>query len=144
MDFQNFRNFEFYKFHYFQSFFVRNRVTDFRYDMLKNDKFGFREGDSCISQLLSITHDIFTGFDANPPLDTRGVFLDISKAFDRVWHDGLIFKLKSYGVTGPFLSLIRNFLTDRYQRVVLKGKHLSGSGSMLGYLKVLFLVLCSF
>ena len=50
------------------------------------------------------------------------MFLDISKAFDRVWHDGLIFKLKSYGVTGPFLSLIRNFLTDRYQRVVLNGK----------------------
>ncbi len=48
--------------------------------------------------------------------------MDISKAFDRVWHDGLIFKLKSYGVTGPLLSLTQNFLTDRYQRVVLNGK----------------------
>ena len=56
---------------------------------------GFRKGDSCISQLLSITHDIFTGFDSTPLLDTRGVFLDISKAFDRVWHEGLVFKLKS-------------------------------------------------
>ena len=83
---------------------------------------GFREGDSCVSQLLSITHDIFTGFDANPPLDTRGVFLDISKAFDRVWHEGLIYKLKSYGVTGPLLSLLRDFLSGRYQRVVLNGK----------------------
>ena len=43
---------------------------------------GFRKGDSCISQLLSITHGIFKGFGANPPLDTRGIFLDISKAFD--------------------------------------------------------------
>ena len=60
---------------------------------------GFRKGDSCIAQLLSITHDIFKGFDANPPLDTRGIFLDISKAFDRVWHNGLIFKLRSYGVS---------------------------------------------
>ena len=67
---------------------------------------GFRKGDSCISQLLSITHDILTGFDASPSLDTRGVFLDISKAFDRVWHEGLIFKLKSYGISG---SLFRYF-----------------------------------
>ena len=51
---------------------------------------GFRKGDSCISKLLSITHDIFKGFDANSSLDTRGVFLDISKAFDRVGHKGLI------------------------------------------------------
>ena len=75
-----------------------------------------------MSQLLSITHDIFKGFDANPPLDTRGVFLDISKAFDRVWHDGLIFKLKSFGVSGSLLSLLRNFLSGRFQRVVLNGQ----------------------
>ena len=50
------------------------------------------------------------------------MFLDISKAFDRVWHDGLIFKLRSYGITGPFLSLLRNFLSDRFQRVVLNGQ----------------------
>ena len=83
---------------------------------------GFREGDSCISQLLSITHDIFQAFDANPPLDTRAVFLDISKAFDRVWHEGLILKLKSYGISGSLLSLLQNFLANRYQRVVLNGQ----------------------
>jgi len=43
---------------------------------------GFRKGDSCVSQLLSI--HFLRGFDANPSLDTRGVFLDISKAFDKV------------------------------------------------------------
>ena len=83
---------------------------------------GFRKGDSCISQLLSITHEILKGFDANLSLDTRGVFLDISKAFDRVWHDRLIFKLKSYGVTGPILLLIQDFLSGRSQRVVLDGQ----------------------
>ena len=47
---------------------------------------GVRLGDSCINQLLSITDDIFTSFDNG--LEVRGVFLDISKAFDRMWHDG--------------------------------------------------------
>ena len=40
----------------------------------------FERGDSCTSQLLSITYDMFKGFNANPPLDTRGICLDISKA----------------------------------------------------------------
>ena len=50
----------------------------------------------------------------------RGVFLDISKAFDKVWHAGLIFKLKANGVEGKMLNLIESFLNERYQRVVLK------------------------
>ena len=56
---------------------------------------GFRPGDSCINQLLSITHDIFTSFDNG--LEVKGVFLDISKAFHKVWHDGLIYKFKKIG-----------------------------------------------
>ena len=83
---------------------------------------GFKKGDSCISQLLFITHNILTGFDASPSLDTRGVFLDISKAFDRVWHEGLIFKLKSYGISGSLLSLLQSFLSERSQRVAIDGQ----------------------
>ena len=48
--------------------------------------------------MLNYFHEIQTVFDENPTVDIRGVFLDISKAFDKVWHDGIIFKLKSYGV----------------------------------------------
>ena len=44
----------------------------------------FRPGDSCVHQLISITYDIYKSFDANPSLEVRGIFLDMSKAFDRV------------------------------------------------------------
>ena len=53
---------------------------------------GFLPGDSCIAQLLSTIHEIQTAFDENPTVDLRGVFLGISEAFDKVWHDGIIFK----------------------------------------------------
>ena len=52
----------------------------------------------------------------------RGVFLVISKAFNKVWHDGIIFKLKAYGVEGELLSLLKNYLENREQRVVLNGQ----------------------
>ena len=52
----------------------------------------------------------------------RGAFLDISKAFDKVWHDDLIFKLKAHGVEGELLSLLENYLQYREQRVVLNGQ----------------------
>ena len=50
------------------------------------------------------------------------MFLDISKAFDRVWHEGLLFKLRSYGITGNLLLLIKDFLFNRLQRVELNGQ----------------------
>ena len=72
--------------------------------------------------MLSIIHEIQTAFDENPTADVRGVFLDISKAFDKVWHDGLLHKLKGYGVQGELLSLLRSYLQKRKQRVVLNGQ----------------------
>ena len=83
---------------------------------------GFLPGDSCIAQLLSIIHEIQTAFGNNPTVDVRGVFLDISKAFDRVWHSGLLFKLQAYGVEGKLLALLKDYLHNRKQRVVLNGQ----------------------
>ena len=107
---------------------------------------GFLPGDSCIAQMLSIIHEIKTSFDSNPPADVRGVFLDISKAFDKVWHKGLLYRIKSYRVEGELLSLLEYYLRDRKQRVVLNGQNSvwrkinSGApqGSVLGLL--LFLI----
>ena len=78
---------------------------------------GFKPGDSCINQLLSITQEIYKSFDKG--FDVCSVFLDISKAFDKVWHDGIFFKLKQNGIFCNLLNLLSNFLRDRKQRVVL-------------------------
>ena len=89
-------------------------------DLFSKSQSGFRKGDSCVSQLLSITHETFRGFDANPSLDTCGLFWDISKAFDKVWHEALIFELRSYGISNSLLCLSNSFSSERLQRVGLK------------------------
>ena len=91
-------------------------------DLLNPRQSGFRHGDSTIKQLLSITHTIFKALDCNPPCDVRSVYLDISKACDRVWHDGLLYKLERCGISGQLLFLITSFLNDRKQRTVLNGQ----------------------
>ena len=103
-------------------------VFDVMYEFLNKNNLltpkqsGFRPGDSTINQLLSITNEIHKAFDKYPSRETRAIFLDISKAFDKVWHEGLIFKLKSNAASGKLLDLIKSFLSERYQRVVLNGK----------------------
>ena len=65
--------------------------------LISKKQSGFRLGDSCINQILSIAHENYKSFDDN--LEVRALFLDISKAFDKVWHNGLIFKLKQNGIS---------------------------------------------
>ena len=81
---------------------------------------GFRSTRS-IADLLTVVSDrIARAFDRSGA--TRAVALDISKAFDRVWHAGLLHKLKSYGISGQIFGLISSFLSNRWLRVVLDGK----------------------
>ena len=67
----------------YSSFFIENKL-------IPSSQSGFKPGDSSINQLLSITHEIYSSFDEG--LEFRSVFLDISRAFDKLWHDGIIFK----------------------------------------------------
>ena len=85
-------------------------------NLLSPHRSGFIPGNSCVQQLISVTHDIHNAFDYTPSLEVRGVFLDISKAFDKVWHNGLMYKFKRNGISGDLLRLIENFLSDRFDR----------------------------
>ena len=90
----------------------------------------FKSGDSCINQLIAITHEIYQSFDES--YEVRGFFLDISKAFDKVWHEALIFKLRQNGVSGKLLNLIKDFLKNRKQRLVLKSQSSSWADVNVG------------
>ena len=112
-------------------------------NLVTKNQSGFRPGDSTTNQLYLLDE---TAFDSTKSLEVKTVFLDISKSFDKVWHDGLIFKLEQNGVSGNLLKLLQNYLRNRKQRVVQNGSHSDYSsiesgvpqGSVLGPL--LFLV----
>ena len=118
-------------------FFIRN-------DLISQNQSGFKSGDSCMNQLLAITYEIYKSFDAS--INVRAVFLDISKAFDKVWHQGLLYKLQQNSISGNLLETLIDFLKDRKQRVVLNVQNSSWAnieagvpqGSILGPL--LFLI----
>ena len=120
-------------------FFIENKLID-------ANQSGVKPGDSCINQLIAITHEIYQSFNAG--YDIRGVFLDISKAFDKFWHKGLIFKLKQNGISGKLLNLSKGFLKNRKQRVVSNGQFSSWTdvntevpqGSILGSLLLLIYI----
>ena len=105
---------------------------------------GFKKRDSTINQLIHLTHMIHKGLDDDQKVAM--IFLDITKAFDKIWHYGLLHKLKRIGINGSLLKLIESYLKNRSQRVVLNSSFsefltiISGvpQGSILGPL--LFLI----
>ena len=81
---------------------------------------GYKPLDSSVNQLIYIAHKIYQSLENGD--DVCFVSLDASSAFDRVWHEGLLFKLKCKGVNGKLLEWFRSYLTNRRQRVVIKGQ----------------------
>ncbi len=85
---------------------------------------------------------------STPKQHTCMVFCDISKAFDRVWHKGLLFKLQQYGIKGDLLKWLENYLTDRKQLVSIRATNSDlkaitagvPQGSVLGPLLLLIYV----
>ena len=76
-------------------------------------------GDSTVNQLAYLYNTFCQTLDAGK--EVRVVFCDICKAFDRVWHSGLLLKLQAAGVTGEVLAWFKSYLSNRKQRVVLPG-----------------------
>ena len=83
-------------------------------------QYGFRTLWSTADILTVLSERIYNSMDAGG--ETRAIALDISKAFDKVWHAGLLHKLKSYGVVGPILGILESFMIERSLKVVLDGQ----------------------
>ena len=81
---------------------------------------GFIPGDSTVYHLLNLYHDLCSAMDNNNT--AHAIFFDISKAFDRVWHRGLIHKLEAIGIRGKLLDWFRDYLSNRKQATVIKGE----------------------
>ena len=115
-------------------------------NLLALNQSGFKSGDSCINQLLWIIHKIYPSFDDG--FEVKSVFLGISNTFDKVRHEGIIFKLQQNSISDDLLNTLSDFLRNRKQRVTLNSQPSSWTnvnagvpqGSILGPLLVLIYI----
>ena len=86
---------------------------------LNKNQHGFHSGMSCLTQLLEYLYELENALDDGDSIDT--VYLDCSKAFDTVPYHHLLAKLQAAGIDGKVANWIEAFLTDRKQRVCIRG-----------------------
>ena len=82
-----------------------------KFKLLTDENYGFKANDSTMNQLLIMINTIINALDGNK--NACMVFLDITKEFDRVWHKGLLFKLRQFGVEGSFHRWCESYLSNR-------------------------------
>ena len=99
-------------------------------NLLNSRNSGFKPKDSAVNRLVELVHNIESGL--NDKEEIGIVFLDISKAFDKIWHEGLLFKLKQIGIDMSLLKWFQSYLSDRTQYVVLNGSASSHEPVMAG------------
>ena len=89
--------------------------------IINKSQSGFRRGRSTHDQIVRILDDIISGF--NLSKTSTAVFLDVEKAFDKVWHKGLIVKLHELGISVMFTHWILSFLNERLISVKVEDSH---------------------
>ena len=100
---------------------VKNHITEFLSDnnLLNPNQHGFRDGRSCLSELLDHYNEIINYLQFGTNVDV--VYLDFAKAFDKVDHKTLLNKMQILGITGKMYDFVRDFLTNRKQSVIVNG-----------------------
>ena len=123
---------------------VHKRIFNFFRDnqIITTLQSGFVPGDSTVNQLVDIYNTFCKALDEGK--EVHAIFCDISKAFDRVWHKGLLFKLESVGIGGSLLNWFTDYLDNRVQRVVYRVPLPAGRLLMQVFLRDLSSALSSF
>ena len=100
---------------------IRDKIVRYleSHSLIGDSQHGFRNKRSCLSNLLTFYNDLFSDYDVARSLDI--VYLDFQKAFDKVPHHKLLYKLKQIGIDGQVNQWIANWLSNRQQRVVIDG-----------------------
>ena len=113
-----------------------------RFSILKDNQHGFRKRRSCETQLIVTIQEIASKLSKGQQVDV--ILLDFAKAFDKVPHSRLLYKLDYYGVRGQTNTWIKGFLSDRKQQVLLEGTHSIRADVLSGFHRVQSWVRCSF